>query len=269
METPEPVDTNTLIQQQACEQTCLKAAARNAYGGQKQRCIDDDQITQYLPMVHKIVNRTVTYLQPSLSREDLVSAGTVGLIKAARDYDPSQEAEFKTYAYIRIRGAVLDELKSQSFVPSAVNKQIREAAKLRMDLTEERGVAPSDEELADKLHVSVDKLYKTFEKARAKQFVSIDNTTEETSLLGSALLSADTPAPSDRMEQAELVEKLSEAIAELDQRQRQLIVLYYQQELTMKQIAEVFEITEARVSQLHAKALFSLSVKLGQYSHGQ
>lgn len=261
-------ETDILVEQQACEQTCLKAAASKAYGGQKQRCIDDDQITQFLPMVHKIVNRTVTYLQPSLSVEDLVSVGTIGLIKAARDYDASRDAEFKTYAYIRIRGAVLDELKSQSFVPAAVNKQIREAAQLRTDLTEQRGVAPSDEELADKMNITVDKLYKTYENARAKQFVSIDGTDEDTSLLGSLLTAADTPSPSSRMEQTELIEKLTEAISELDQRQREIIVLYYQQELTMKQIAEVFEITEPRVSQLHAKALFSLSVKLGHYTDG-
>ena len=263
------VETNTICaQEQDCERPGLKMAAMNAYSDQKTRCIDDDQITQFLPMVHKIVNRTVTYLQPSLSIEDLVSAGTVGLIKAARDYDPSREAEFKTYAYIRIRGAILDELKSQSFVPTAVNKQIREAAKLRIDLTEEKGVVPSDEELARKLHITVDKLYKTFENARAKHFVSIDNASEDMSLLGSSLMADDAPGPSARIEKAELIEQLTEAITELDERQRQIIVLYYQQELTMKQIADVFNITEPRVSQLHAKALFSLSVKLGQWKDG-
>lgn len=262
-------ETNILSRdQEVCEQRRLKAAARNAYSDQPSRGIDDDQITQYLPMVHKIVNRTVTYLQPSLSMEDLVSAGTVGLIKAARDYDPSREAEFKTYAYIRIRGAVLDELKSQSFVPAAVNKQIRDAAKARIDLTEENGVVPTDEELARKLNIPVDKLNKTFENARAKHFVSIDSASEDMSLLGSALLADNAPGPSSRMEKAELIGQLTEAITELDERQRQLIVLYYQQGLTMKQIAEVFEITEPRVSQLHAKALFSLSVKLGQWKDG-
>lgn len=263
------VETETISsEQQACEQTCLKAAAKNAYDDQKGRYIDDDQITQLLPMVHKIVYRTVTYLQPSLSIEDLISAGTVGLIKAARDYNPSRKADFKTYAYIRIRGAVLDELKNQSFVPAAVNKQIREATKLRIDLTEERGVAPTDDELARKLHISVDKLYKTFENARAKYFVSIDSSVEDRSMLGSSLIADDTSQPSGQMEQAELVDQLTEAIGELEKRQRQIIVLYYQQELTMKQIAEVFDITEARVSQLHAKALFSLSVKLGQWKDG-
>jgi RNA polymerase sigma factor for flagellar operon FliA len=257
------VETKTTSQEKMaqCEQTCLKRAAKNAYSEQKEHAVGDDLVEQFLPMVHKIVQRAVTYLRPPLSQEDLVSAGMVGLLKAARDYDPSREAEFQTYAYIRIRGAVLDELKSHSFMPAHVNKQIREATQLRIDLTEQRGVSPTDEELAQKLQITVDKLYQTFNHARAKHFLSFDRSFEDESLSG-FLMADDTPEPSQRMEQAELVEQLTEAVQQLDERQRQIIVLYYQQELTMKQIAEVFGLTEPRVSQLHAKAIFNLSVKL-------
>ncbi len=245
-----------------CPQNGLKAAARSAYSEHKAQPVGDDLITRFLPMVHKIVQRAVTYLRPPLSREDLVSAGTVGLLKAARDYDPSQGAEFQTYAYIRIRGAVLDELKSLSFVPDAVNKQIRQAAKLRKDILEERGVAPTDEELAQRLDITVDKLYQLFENARAKNFISIDSSSEDAALPGSSFLADDSCQPSHAIEQTERVDLLAAAIQSLSERQRQIIILYYQQELTMKQIAEVFGLTEPRVSQLHAKALFSLSVKL-------
>lgn len=260
-------EPTSLSQMASCEQTCLKAAARSAYGEHKERATGDDLITQFLPMVHKIVQRAVTYLRPPLSREDLVSAGTVGLLKAARDYDPSHEAEFQTYAYIRIRGAVLDELKSLSFIPANVNKQIREAAKLRTDLTEQRGVAPTDEELAGKLQITVDKLYRIFENARAKHFTSLDSSSEDASGSGSSFLADDSCRPSHSMERAELVDHLAAAIGGLGERERQIIVLYYQQELTMKQIAEVFGLTEPRVSQLHAKALFSLSVKLNPWKY--
>jgi RNA polymerase sigma factor for flagellar operon FliA len=85
----------------------LKTVAMRTYSDQKRQTVEDEQIAQLLPMVQKIVQRVVTYLKPPLSFEDLVSAGTVGLVKAARDYDPSHQAEFKTYAYIRIRGAIL------------------------------------------------------------------------------------------------------------------------------------------------------------------
>ena len=106
--------------------------------------------------MQKAVQRVVTYIKPPLSYEDLVSAGVVGLVKAARDYDPSHQAEFKTYAYIRIRGAILDELRNSSFAPANVDKRIREATQISLEITERKGSLPTDEELAEKLQISVD-----------------------------------------------------------------------------------------------------------------
>jgi len=247
----------------------LKTAARRAYADQKDRTIENEQITQFLPMVHKIVQRVVTYLKSPLSYDDMVSAGTVGLVKAARDYDPSHQAEFKTYAYIRIKGAILDELRDWSFVPASVNKQIRKAIQAGIQFSEQTGVAPTDEQLADKLQISVSKLYQTLENARAKQFLSIDSTSEDSPPLGAALAATNETTPDKQLEQTEFIDKLIEAIQQLNEKQRQVILLYYQQELTMKQIAEVFNITEPRVSQLHASALFNLSVKLRQWKNGR
>ncbi len=246
-----------------------KASVKCTYAGQEEQPIEDEQITQFLPMVHKIVQRVVTYLKPPLSYEDLVAAGTVGLVKAAHDYDPSHEAGFKTYAYIRIRGAILDELRNWSFVSANVDKKIHQAMQFSLEITKQKGSLPTDEELAKKLHISVDKLYQTFESARAKRFVSIDNPHEGLLPLGPSLAAVKTPTPDQQLEQAELVDKLTEAIQQLNERQRQIIILYYQQQLTMKQIAEVFNITESRVSQLHATALFNLSVKLRQWKDGR
>ena len=241
----------------------------HAYNDQKDGSINDEQITKFLPMVHKVVRRVVTYIKPPLSYEDLVSAGTVGLVKAARDYDPSHQAAFNTYAYIRIKGAILDELRNFSLLPANVDKQIRQAAQISTEITKQTGTTPTDEQLAAKLCISVDKLYRTFENARAKHFVSIDSSPENAPPLTASLAIADTLAPDRQLEKAELVDKLTEAIARLNKRQRQIIILYYQQELTMKQIAEVFGITEPRVSQLHASALFNLSVKLRQWKNGR
>ena len=240
----------------------LRTVARRTYAGQKRQPLSDEQIARYLPMVHKIVRRTVTYLKPPLSYEDLVSAGTVGLVKAARDYDPSGQAEFITYAYIRIKGAILDELRGWSFVPANIGRQIHRAMQLSMEITEQTGTVPTDAELAEKLEIPVDKLYKIFENARARHFVSIGSSEDDGSGLSNLLTAADTTTPAQQLEKGELIERLTEAIQQLDKRQRQILLLYYQQQLTMKQIAEVFEITEPRVSQLHAGALFNLSVKL-------
>jgi len=259
-----------LVEGQVIEdnQAHLKTAARRAYSGQKKQSLEDEQIIELLPMVHKIAQRVVTYLKPPLSYEDLISTGTVGLVKAARDYDPSRQAEFKTYAYIRIKGAILDELRRWSFVPPNVNKQIRETLRISMEITEQTGNTPTDAELAEKLGITIDKLYETFENARAQHFLSIDGFGDFPSP-GNLPTAASTTTPDKRVEQAELVDRLTEAIQQLDERQRQVILLYYQQHLTMKQIAEVFNITEPRVSQLHASALFNLSVKLRRWKDGR
>jgi len=247
----------------------LKARARHAYDNQKGKFIDNEQITQFLPMIHKVVQRVVTYINPLLSYDDLVSAGTVGLVKAARNYDSSGQAEFKTYAYIRIRGAILDELRNFSLLPANIDKQICQATQISTEITNQTGTTPTDEQLAAKMQISIDKLYQMFKNARAKHFISIDSCREDSPPLGFSLAAANTLAPEQQFEQNELIDKLTEAIGQLNERQRQIILLYYQQGLTMKQIAEVFDITEPRVSQLHASALFNLSVKLRQWKDGR
>jgi RNA polymerase sigma factor for flagellar operon FliA len=266
-----PAETKSLIkQEQAARKTARRGhlkAARQAYAGHKnpeKQGFDEQQIAQFLPLVHKIAQRAAGYLRPPLTYEDLVSAGTVGLVKAARDYDAGFNAEFKTYAYIRIKGAILDELRGWAFIPPAVNKQIRRAMNLSVEITKQTGQAPSEDELAEKLGLTVNQLYETLENARAQQFLSLDGCSEDMPALANILAAPQTQTPEQHFEQAELVDRLAGAIQQLDQRQRQLIVLYYQQHLTMKQIAEVFNITEPRVSQLHASALFNLSVQLRQ-----
>jgi RNA polymerase sigma factor for flagellar operon FliA len=243
----------------------LKTVALRAYNGHRHRRISDEEIVQLLPLVNKIARRAVSYLKSPLSFEDLVSAGTVGLVKAARDFDASHHAEFKTYAYIRIKGAVLDELRRASPLPSGVNRQIRAARELSRHITEQTGVAPTDEELAEKMGISVAEVFGLSESARAQHFVSLDALAEEQPALGDLLAVADTATPDSQLDRAELIEKLAEALQSLDERRLQIIVLYYHQHLTMKQIAEVLEVTESRVSQLHASALFCLAAQLEEW----
>ena len=267
------VETKNISEEKLAQESRkhLNSVALRAYSSQKRSSesgIEDEQIAKFLPMVHKIAKQVVTYLRPPLSFEDMVSAGTVGLVRAARDFDSSHQAEFKTYAYIRIKGAILDELRDWSFVPANLNKQIRIAQQLSRQITEQTGTAPTDEELAARLGITLDELYETFESARAKYFVSLDGYGEDMPALGNLLATARANNPDVQVERAELIDKLAEAIQHLSQRQRQVVVLYYQQHLTMKQVAELLDITESRVSQLHASALFNLSVKLRQWKDG-
>ncbi len=250
----------------------LNSVALRAYSGEKKSVKSDaqnDQITEFLPLVHKIARQVVAYLKPPLSFEDMVSAGTVGLVRAARDFDPSHQAEFKTYAYIRIKGAILDELRSWSFVPANLSRRIRDAQQLSRKITEQRGTPPTDAELAERLGTTIEDLYETFENARAQYFLSLDGFGDDSPAIGNLLAAGDASDPDRRIERAELIEKLAQAIEHLQARQRQVVLLYYQQQLTMKQIAAVMEITESRVSQLHSSALFNLSVELRQWKDGR
>jgi RNA polymerase sigma factor for flagellar operon FliA len=245
-----------------------KRLAQQAYANQDPAEVQNERIVQYLPLVHKIVQRVTTYIKPPLTYDDLVSAGTLGLIKAAHHYDASHQAEFQTYAYIKIRGAVLDELRAWSFVPAQVDRQIHAALQTSSEIQETTGKLPSDEALAEKLEISVDKLGQIFKNARIKQFLSIDASLDDdtnTDRLNVPATSASSPL--ETIEQQELVSALAQAIQTLEERPRQLVLLYYQQELTMKQISQVFEITEARVSQLHAQALFNLSISMRQWKN--
>jgi len=250
----------------------LNSVALRAYSGQKRATksrIKNEQIVELLPMVHRIIRQVVTYLRPPLSFEDMVSTGTVGLVKAARDFDPSRHTEFKTYAYIRIKGAVLDELRSSSMLPANLNKRIRNARQLSRKILEQTGTTPTDDELAEKLGITIGKLYEMFDNARAQYFVSLDGFGENSPVQSNLLAASHTIAPDEKIERAELIDRLAGAIQQLSKRRQQLILLYYQHRLTMKRIAEIFGITESRVSQLHASAIFNLSVKLRQWKDGR
>jgi len=263
-----PAGTKNISERKLDAKQHLKAVALRAYSRDQKQLPDNERITEYLPMVRRIAQRVATYLKPPLSFEDMVSAGTLGLIKASRDFDPGHGAEFETYAYIRIKGAILDELRGFSLLSSNLNKQIQNALRVSREITEQTGAAPTDADLAEKLGITVEQLYKTLESARAQHFVSIDGFGSEYPVLGEVLAAPDTMTPDEQLEQAELANKLTEAVQQLDERRRRIILLYYQQQMTMKQIAQVFQITESRVSQLHASALFSLSVKLRQWKDG-
>jgi len=247
----------------------LQTVALRTYSGHKKQSAENERITELLPMVHKIVQRVATYLKPPLSYDDLVSAGAIGLVKAVRDYNPACQADIKTYAYIRIKGAILDELRGWSFISANLSRKVRKITQISRKITEQTGTAPTDEELAEKLGITLDELYKTFENARSANFISIDSSGDETSGWRDVLASANTTTPEKQLEKNELIDRLAEEIRQLPEKQRQTILLYYQQNLTMKQVADVLGITESRVSQIHSGALFNLSVKLRLWKDGR
>jgi len=244
--------------------------ARNAfkaYATEQKKLTEERLILEFLPLVHRLAQNIAGYVNnSSLSYEDLISAGTMGLVKAARDFDPSRDVEFKTYAYIRIRGAIIDELRSWTFTPTNVSRNIEQVNSIIHRSIEQTGSTPSDEEIAASLGTSVDKLYRIFEQARAQHFLSIHNLADTGPALGDCLTDTSSDNPGHNLEKAELIEHLAAAIQALPQSQRHVVVLYYQREMTMKEIAAVLDVTESRVSQLHSSALVRLSASLRNWN---
>jgi RNA polymerase sigma factor for flagellar operon FliA len=251
---PRP-DDNTLL---------ARARASKAYAQQSRQAAEEKWILAYLPMVRHIVQRITRNIGSRSDVEDLISAGTVGLVKAARAFDKSKDVDFKTYAYIRIRGAVIDELRGRSFVPATVHNEIRRAREAYERHLAEKGKPPGDEELAGTLGLSVAQLYKLWEEARRQNFLSIHGLSDDPPNAAVFHPPAREPSPDQQAEHKELLQKLTDAVTDLPKRDRLAVLLYYDRDLTMKEAAHVLGVTESRFSQLHARAIFRLAVKMGR-----
>jgi len=239
-----------------------RARATEAYARHSREAVEEQWILGNLPLVRHIVQKVMRHLSQTVDLDDLISAGTLGLVKAARAFDPSRDAEFSTYAYIRIRGAVIDELRGRSFVPSNVHKQIRLIEEAYRKFYSVQGRPPSDEQLASKLGLSLAQMYRALQEARRRHFLSIHGLSEEQSPLEAYVPATGEPGPEEQLQRKEMRQRLVQAIRELPEKDRTIVLLYYERDLNMREIAEVLDITESRVSQIHAGALFKLSMKL-------
>ncbi len=242
----------------------MQARMSNAYAQQSRESMEEKWILDHLPLVRHIVRKVVRNIGSRGDIDDLISAGTLGLVKAARSFDLSRGVEFKTYAYIRIRGAVIDELRGQSFVPSGVHREIRRIERTYRVLTAENGTPPTDEKLAEAVGISPERMYKVMEEGRRQNFLSIHGLSDEKPAMDALTPLDKAPKPDEQAERKETLENLADAIMALPKRDRHILLLYYERDLTMKETALVLGVTESRVSQLHASALFKLAVKLGR-----
>lgn len=240
----------------------LKAQISEAYARQSREADEEKWILENLPMVGRMARKIASYLTSEADMEDLISAGTLGLVRAARAYDRDKDTEFRTYAYIRVRGAIIDELRAKSFVPSTVHKQIRQVQSACEKMMARTGRTPGDAELAREVGLSPEQLYRVFQQARKQQFLSIHGLSKGPPVMNSLVPVDTSPSPAAQLERKELADRMAQAIRQLPKRDRTLLLLYYERDLSMKEIAAVLEITESRVSQLHAAALFKLSEKL-------
>ena len=224
-------------------------------------------INEYAPMVKYVANRISMRLPPHVEVDDLISVGVLGLIDAIDKYDSSRGAKFKTYAEFRVRGAILDELRSMDWVPRSVRQKASSMDSVVQKLQNKLGRPPEDDEIAEEMGVSLDELFTTLNETKSMPILSLEDlgiakeSGEQQSLLD-CLAGKNDVDPQMHIRLVELKEIISKAIDTLPEKERLMISLYYYEELTMKEIGEVLEVTESRVSQIHSKAVFRLRNKL-------
>jgi RNA polymerase sigma factor FliA len=233
-------------------------------GDQKLR---DRLILTYAPLVKYVAGRLGSGLPAHVDDEDLASYGLLGLIGAIERFDPTREVKFETYALGRIKGAIIDELRSLDWVPRSVRSRARQIERTIGELEAKLGRAPNDDEIAGKLGVSQEELNDDLFQISRTSIAALDELWtvsgggDQVSLIDTIEDTAG-PSPTTALDETELREAMADAIAGLPEREKIVITLYYYEELTLREIGEVLGVTESRVSQLHTKAVLRLKARL-------
>jgi RNA polymerase sigma factor for flagellar operon FliA len=226
-------------------------------------------VVAYSPLVKYVAGRMASGLPSHVEEGDLISYGLIGLIGSIERYDLDRDIKFETYAVARIRGAIIDELRSLDWVPRSVRAKARDVEKTHSELENKLGRAPSEEEMADRLGVSVEDFRTTLLEIANSSVLALDDLWSVSDPDGGQVSLLDTIRdpnavdPEEAVDTVELKDRLAEAIESLPDRERLVIALYYYETLTLREIGEVLGVTESRVSQLHTKAV------LGMRSHLQ
>ncbi|MQA75763.1 MAG: FliA/WhiG family RNA polymerase sigma factor [Solirubrobacterales bacterium] len=222
-------------------------------------------VVDYSPLVELIARRMAAGLPAHVERSDLISYGLLGLIGAIERFDPDREVRFETFALARVRGAIIDELRSLDWVPRSVRSRAREVEREHATLVARLGRAPSDEELAARLELSVDELREALVEVDDSSVLALDEPWAFGDPRGDGRVSIlDTirdpgaADPDGEAQASELTDRLAAAIESLPERERLVIALYYYENLTLREIGELLGVSESRVSQLHSKAVLGL-----------
>lgn len=233
--------------------------SQQAYQGKSK----EEVVLQYAPLVRHIANRLAARLPDNLDREDLIQAGMIGLLDAIEKYDCTREAQFRTYAEFRIRGAMLDDLRACDWVPRSVRDNADRIAKAHTELAAQLGRAPDEEELAGRLEMTLEDYRELLLKARAINLLSIEDLTPhgDEGDMGHIFDVIEDPLISNPLESLSLHElkgKLVEAIGHLPEKEKLVLSLYYEEGLNLKEIGAVLGITESRTSQIRTQSIVRL-----------
>jgi len=226
-------------------------------------------VIKYAPLVKFIAERMAVRFPPNISKEELISAGIVGLIDALDKFNSAMGIKFQTYAEHRIKGAILDELRKMDWIPRSIRKDIHRIEDATKAVRSRLGREPEDYEIAQEMGVDIDSYYKLSSRAQGITLISLDKLMPDGSTPKFTKQASNIPSPFDELKIKEVKKVISEAILGLSKKEQLVISLYYYDELTLKEIARVLDLTESRISQIHSKAIQRLRAKLRSYYEGR
>jgi RNA polymerase sigma factor for flagellar operon FliA len=218
-------------------------------------------VEHHAALVKRIAYHLIARLPATVDVEDLMQAGMIGLLDASHQFDASQGASFETYAGIRIRGAMLDEIRRNDWAPRSVHKKAREISEKMHEIEQRTGRNAKDTEVADAMGLSIQDYHQHLHDASGHQLFSLEDFTDSDESvahpISGQMISPDEETQNDNFQQA-----LAEALDTLPERERLLMSLYYNDELNLKEIGEVLGVSESRVSQIHSQTVLRLRAKL-------
>ena len=237
----------------------LTAVWNEYFKDKSNKQVRDTLIVQYIYLIRYVVGRIKVSLPPTVSIEDVAGYGVEGLINAIERFSVQKNTRFETYALIRIRGAILDKIRSEDFLPRSVRKKIKDIKNAQEHLKQELGRMPTTSEVANYLNMDVEKVTQIMsedtvmtsiydKKGSSDDSVEIIDTIQDTSKLN----------PQENMEEKNVKQELEKALRRLPERERIIMVLYYQENMTLKEIGGTINMSESRVCQLHAQAIMKL-----------
>ena len=223
-------------------------------------------ITEYAPLVKVVAGRLSMYLGYNVEYEDLVSYGIFGLIDAIDKFDLGKDVKFETYASLRIRGSILDQIRKMDWIPRTVRQKQKKIEEAIKNVETRTGRNASDDEIAAELGIAGTELTEWQSQLKVTNVVSLNEFVEQG---GEPVMDARNNShfvqPEESVQEEELKKVLAETLELLTEKERKVILLYYYEELTLKEISNILEVSESRVSQLHTKALLKMRKKMGNY----
>ena len=238
----------------------------NEYAATKSSEVREQLILEYAPLVKLVAGRLSMYLGYNVEYDDLVSYGIFGLIDAIDKFDSMKEVKFETYASLRIRGSILDQIRKMDWIPRTIRQKQKKIDAAMKEIETTTGRAATDEEIAQKLEISTDDFADWQSQMKITGVVSLNEFMESGSEIPAEQHTQHRfEEPEEVIEKEELREVLGQALELLTEKEKKVILLYYYEDLTLKEISNVLEVSESRVSQLHTRALQKMKVRMGNY----